>query len=736
MADELFRIEIPIVVSDETGRPLQAAESRINRFEKSARRTNDRLRKMFGGRFAPVIDLIDRTRATVTRIHTKLRGLTNRAWKVTMDIKDKVTGRLKGIAQSLLNPLAILGAGAGATVAISFPLRLAGEMEQARIAMEFFTESAEKGQKFLERIQTFAARTPFEFPQLREAAVGLMPLYKNMYGVDKAMDETMRTIQAFGDAAGLTGAGIQGMERAMLGFRQIGTMGRLTMQELRQVTENLLIPMDIIQKELGITADEMMNLASEGIDARTAMEGIIRALEKNFTGGMDKMSQSLMGLTSTLKDTARLTILSFGEGMATPVRRVLLDMVGLTDDAGGGLERFQETLRRFGERVGETFERTYHSVKEFWNNLSADPAFQKLEFGDKIIHLLNMGLDGIINWLNGEGGKRFQEIFGKLGEIAARAWAAGLQGALTRMWGELQKGNIFGAGAMAGLIAMMGGGLIGKAAIGAGKGLWSGAKGLGSWIFGTGKGGAAGAGTAAAAGTGAGTAAATSAAAHMTRTAKAAARAAQEAKLSSKIGGVLGRAALPIGVGLGAYDVLTASPADRAKTAWGAGGRLAGAWSGAKLGASGVGALGTLVAPGVGTGIGAAIGGIGGGIAGAFGGEAAVRGMYDFWTSKENERHYSRLRKELRERPFTPFAEPFAPRMPIKGMVERQAAALATGAPAQANISLNVDLAGLISNVVINNQNDIDRLVEEATNQIGLNLRKSFNNMGVMRRGR
>lgn len=700
MAEELYRIEIPIIVNDQTGRPLQTAESRINKFERSATRTNNRLRRMFGGRFAPVISLIDRVSVSASRIYGKLRSMTLRSWKVGVGIKDNVTSKLKSITQALFNPLALLGAGVGATAAIAFPLRLAGEMEQARIAMEFFTESAEKGQKFLQRIQQFAARTPFEFPQLREAAVGLMPLYKNMYGVDQAMDETMRTIQAFGDAAGLTGAGIQGMERAMLGFRQIGTMGRLTMQELRQVTENLLIPMDIIQKELGITGEEMMNLASEGINSRVAMEGIIRALEKNFTGGMDKMSQSLMGLTSTLKDTARLTVTAFGEGMADPVRRILLDMVGLTDDAGGGFDNFQQSLRNFGRQVGETFERSYNSVKEFWENLSGDPEFQKLDWGDRIIFLIDTALDGILVWLNGEGGQKFSEIFGKIGEVAARAWFAGMQGALTRMWSEFKGGNLLGAGAMAGLLALMGGGIVAKGAIGGGKALWGGAKGLGSWVFGLGKGAAAGTGAGAAAGVGAGTAAATGAATQLTRTAKAAAKAAQAASKTARVSGVLGRAALPVGVGLGAYDIITAAPEERARTAAGAGGRLAGAWAGAKAGAGAGGALGTLVVPGLGTGIGAAIGGLGGGIAGAFGGEAAGRGIYDrredigrWWAAKATQSRH-------------------------------------------ATINLSFDAAGLISNVVINNQADIDDTIQELTDKIGINLRKSFNNMATPRKGR
>ncbi|NLW05629.1 MAG: tape measure protein [Pseudomonadaceae bacterium] len=326
----------------------------------------------------------DRVTPTLQKIQKTLPNLVKKTWTITLKAKDKVTDVVKRIIGFITSPLTLLGAGAGATAAIAFPLQLAGEMEQAQIAMEYFAGSAEKGQKFLERLQAFAAKTPFEFPDVREAAVGLLPLYKNMYGVDKAMDETIRTIQAFGNAAGMTGAGIQGMNLALLGFRQIGTMGKLGMEELRQVTENLLIPMDIILKELGLTGDALEDLGKRGIPAQKAMNAIVRALEKNFAGGMEKMSRSLLGLISTVKDTARLTVTAFGAGMAGSVKRIFLDLVGITDYIGDKYKAFQKKLEDAGRRVGEYFERVYRKAKEYLGQLMSDPEFQSANVWQKL----------------------------------------------------------------------------------------------------------------------------------------------------------------------------------------------------------------------------------------------------------------------------------------------------------------------------------------------------------------
>jgi tape measure domain-containing protein len=605
---EVYRVEIPIIVDDQTEPSLQQAERKITRFEKSAQKTNKRLRRMFGREIRLRIGAIDKAWPVIKGIQTRLRGLTSRAWKITLQAKDKVTGTIKSIFRTLTSPLALLGAGAGATAAIAYPLKLAGEMEQARIAMDYFTGSVQRGQKFLERLQAFAAKTPFEFPDVREAAVGLMPLYKNMYGVDKAMDETIRTIRAFGDAAGYTGAGIQGMNLALLGFRQIGTMGKLGMEELRQVTENLLIPMDIVLKELGLTGDALEDLGKRGIPAKTAMEAIVRALEKNFAGGMEKMSRSLLGLVSTVKDTANLTVTAFGAGMAEPVRRILLDLVGITDYTGAKYKTFQAKLQDAGRRVGEYFERVYKKVKQFWSELSADPEFQKMDFGDKIIYIINLALDKISTWLDSEGGMKLQTIFAKIGEIAAKAWLAGLKGAVKGMTSSAASGNILGAGAMLGLASALGGGLVLRGAIGAGKGVYRAGKGVyraGKWVFSKIK-----------------PATTAKAVEKVAETASVAAKGAsgklgflsqiKSPTVLGKAGKFLGKIALPLAIVTETIDIIRAQ--DKTKALLQGVGGIGGGFAGAKLGA----AIGTAIAPGIGTAIGGAIGGLGGYLTGRF----------------------------------------------------------------------------------------------------------------------
>lgn len=547
-------------------------------------------------RAEPQATLRERVTWKVKEISSSLRGLTSRAWKVTLQVKDKVTGAVKNIINKLTSPLALLGAGAGVGAGIIFPLKLAGEFEQAQMSLDFYMGGVEEGKKAFEDLVRFAKETPFEFPFLQGAVIQLM-------GAGYNFEQAKRALLAFGDAAGRTGAGMQGIEASLLGFTQIASAGTLNLQDLKQVALNLKLPLNIFAKELGVAEDQLGNIGSAGISSAKAMEAIVRTLEQRFAGGMKELSNSLLGMTAVLKDTAQLTVWHFGKGMAEPVKRIMLDIVGLTEETGGAFEEFQKRLERAGERVGRKFEQMYGRLKEFWASISADP---ELDFGDKIIYVINLALDEVSAWLDSEGGMRLQETFMKFGEIGAKAWIAGLKGAFKGAVSSAAHGNLVGAGAMLGLASMLGGGLVLRGAWGLGKGLF----GAGKWAFG--KLGLGTAGTAAAA------TVETTAATAATGAATAGAVGVLGKALST--GGILAGVA---GVISGAYDIYRGyketDPEEARKRYWA---------GGTKIGMVGTGAaIGTAIAPGIGTAVGAGIGGI----AALLGGTAVSETLRNVW---------------------------------------------------------------------------------------------------------
>jgi len=426
---ELYRQEIVIDVNDED------AISRIERVEKRVNKVFkdivDRGKSVSRQRFNPTIDLKDRMTARLKTIQHTLRTVASKAWNITIAAKDKVTSVLNGIIKKMTSPIGLLGGATAGAAGVVYPLKLAGDMETARLSMDFFTESVEKGKQVMDDLLAFAAKTPFEFPFLRESATGLMGMYKGLTGdVDKTINETFRALRAFGDAAGRTGAGEQGMIGALLGFRQIGAIGQLNMEELRQVTENLLVPLELVRKELGLTNEQMKDIGNANIPAEKAMDAILRALEKNFGGGMGNLSKTFFGLWSTIKDTFRLSVMSYGDGMLDPVKRIFEDITGMTDYTSEDFGKFAEKLKSYGKSVGDFFENTYFQIKNVIKRYSNDPEFQKLDFAGKVSFVIGDLGKTIDDWFVEKGASKIGEYGAKIGTEMIKTMAVGAKEAI------------------------------------------------------------------------------------------------------------------------------------------------------------------------------------------------------------------------------------------------------------------------------------------------------------------
>jgi len=226
------------------------------------------------------------------------------------------------------------------------------------------------------------------------------------------------------------------------------------------------------------------------------MEAIVRTLEQRFAGGMKELSNSLLGMTAVIKDTATLTVWHFGKGMAEPVKRILMDIIGLTDETGGKFEEFQKRLERAGGRVGRKFEEMYRGAKQFFRELTATPGWNQMTWSEKVTIALDKILEGIDAWLAGSGG----EMIRKTGQTMGTLLAAGLEGALPNIIPiAVNLGAAIGSGILQGFKEMLASsplgsiiaGALGGAAIGSvvpviGTGVGAiagGIAGIGSWAI-------------------------------------------------------------------------------------------------------------------------------------------------------------------------------------------------------------------------------------------------------------
>lgn len=224
--------------------------------------------------------------------------------------------RLGGVGAAAFG---VVAAGAGA--ALGFGLKIAKDAESAKIGFETMLGSGQKADAFLKQLKDFAAKTPFEFPELRESASRLLAVGTNAKDVIPIMS-------ALGDATAGMGTGSEGISRAVTALSQMQQKGKVTGEEMLQLTEAGIPAWDSLATVMGVSVPEAQEAVTKGqVKVNTLMEAIQSRAGPAFqrlNGLMDKQSQSLEGMVSTLKD-------SIGEllgGLVGPLLPTIKNLVG------------------------------------------------------------------------------------------------------------------------------------------------------------------------------------------------------------------------------------------------------------------------------------------------------------------------------------------------------------------------------------------------------------------------
>lgn len=175
-------------------------------------------------------------------------------------------------------------------------------LQTAKIGFTTMLGSAERAQAFLDSMADFAARTPFEYPDLLEAA-------KRMLAYGFAADKILPTLTAVGDATAALGMGGEGIDRIVLALGQIQAKGKLSGEEMRQLTEAGIPAWHMLAEAMGKTVPELQDMVSKGlIPGAQAVQILTAGMTQRFGGMMQQMENTWQGVTSSIKDTWRMMV--------------------------------------------------------------------------------------------------------------------------------------------------------------------------------------------------------------------------------------------------------------------------------------------------------------------------------------------------------------------------------------------------------------------------------------------
>jgi tape measure domain-containing protein len=220
-----------------------------------------------------------------------------RSEKVTSGAFDRMAGVLRTGAFAL---------GAVGAAATAMGVKYDMGMEQSKVAFTQFLGSGKRADAMIARLQKLNRATPFEFPELADTTKKLLAMGFN------AKDAVKQT-EGLADAIAGIGGGGPELQRASLAIGQISTKGKLSAEDLMQLTELGIVGMGDLAKQFDMTGGQFAKAMSKGeIGSEEALKAINKITDSKFGGAAAKQSKTFAGQLSNLKDSASMLL---GEAM-------------------------------------------------------------------------------------------------------------------------------------------------------------------------------------------------------------------------------------------------------------------------------------------------------------------------------------------------------------------------------------------------------------------------------------
>ena len=246
--------------------------------------------------------------AELVRVNAQLRNV-NEASKGS----DKPGGGIIGNISSLITngprAIPIIGSIVAGFQALSGAFSGANKLEQLTISFETFLGSADKAKAVIADLKEFEVKTPFEAEQVNTAGRALLA-----FGF--TTKELIPTLTRIGDIASGTGKDFN--ELALI-YGKAKTQGLIQGEELNQLAEAGIPIYAELAKVLNVNENQIRKLGEQGKIQFKDLEQVFQNLAGaggKFAGLMEKQSQSLGGLYSTLKSALSNLLTSVGTTLA------------------------------------------------------------------------------------------------------------------------------------------------------------------------------------------------------------------------------------------------------------------------------------------------------------------------------------------------------------------------------------------------------------------------------------
>lgn len=233
------------------------------------------------------------------------------------------------------------------------------QFEQYMASFEVLLGGADKAQKRMDELTVFAAKTPFELPQVVEAEKRLLA-----YGV--AAKDTAEVMRILGD---ISMGNAEKLNMISLAYGQVVTNAKLYGTELRQFAENGVPLLAELASMYGKTESEMRKMIEGGqISAQAVTEALRRMTAEGgkFFEMMEKQSKTAEGLWATLRDNVGMFARDVGEESFRYLKDQLSSFMDALDQMSQSGE-LSDIATVWGSNIAKFTEFIVEAIKILWN---------------------------------------------------------------------------------------------------------------------------------------------------------------------------------------------------------------------------------------------------------------------------------------------------------------------------------------------------------------------------------
>ncbi len=212
-------------------------------------------------------------------------------------------------------------------------------------------------------------------------------------GMGRSVDEAKALSIAVGNMTSGLGLGGTEAERITRALNQMASKGKVTGQDLLQLSD-ASVPLQLVWAQLGkqfqVTAQQAREMASSGaISANDFITAFADVANNQFPGAMERMSGTLEGVTSNIKDFISTVI---GIDVLGPA------IEKFTSDAKGTLNRLMEPdAQGMARAIGEMLSAGYDEVAAFVSDAFGFGQNVAVQFANGILDGAAAVLDALAN---------------------------------------------------------------------------------------------------------------------------------------------------------------------------------------------------------------------------------------------------------------------------------------------------------------------------------------------------